>query len=134
MDAFTEKRKEREDMHLHKLADILSFHEVAIGGTLPQTEYYREKLKRLHPMQMLSLNILLPLYEISFSYVTVRGNYRQAKKYAFLADYNDVDFEAELLLRNWISEQNTRKPYRKISNVQILEIQKIAYGILDIQS
>ena len=68
MDAFTEKRKEREDMHLHKLADILSFHEVAIGGTLPQTEYYREKLKRLHPMQMLSLNILLPLYEISFSY------------------------------------------------------------------
>lgn len=134
MDAFTEKRKEREDMHLHKLADILSFHEVAIGGTLPQTEYYREKLKRLHPMQMLSLNILLPLYEISFSYMTVRGNCRQAKKYAFLADYNDVDFEAELLLRNWISEQNTRKPYRKISNVQILEIQKIAYGILDIQS
>ena len=74
-------------MHLHKLADLLSFHEVAVGGTLPQTEYYREKLKRLHPMQMLSSNILLPLYEISLSYMTVRGNYRQAKKYAFLAEY-----------------------------------------------
>lgn len=121
-------------MHLHKLAYLLSFHEVAIGGTLPMTQYYRAKLKTLHPTQMLSTNISLPLYEISFSYVTVRGNYRQAKKYAFLADYNDVDFEAELLLRNWISEQNTRKPYRKISNVQILEIQKIAYGILDIRS
>ena len=57
MDVFTEKRKERENMHLHKLADLLSFHEVAVGGTLPQTEYYREKLKRLHPMQMLSSNI-----------------------------------------------------------------------------
>ena len=56
-------------MHLHKLTDLLSFHEVAVGGTLPQTEYYREKLKRLHPMQMLSSNILLPLYEISFSYI-----------------------------------------------------------------
>ena len=40
MDVFTEKRKERENMHLHKLADLLSFHEVAVGGTLPQTEYY----------------------------------------------------------------------------------------------
>ena len=88
-------------MHLHKLTDLLSFHEVAVGGTLPQTEYYREKLKRLHPMQMLSSNILLPLYEISFSYMTVRGNYRQAKKYAFLAEYSEVDFEAELLLKDW---------------------------------
>ena len=134
MDVFTEKRKERENMHLHKLTDLLSFHEVAVGGTLSQTEYYREKLKRLHPMQMLSSNILLPLYEISFSYMTVRGNYRQAKKYAFLAEYSEVDFEAELLLKDWIAEQNARKPYRKISNVQILEIQKIAYGILDIRS
>ena len=97
-------------MHLHKLTDLLSFHEVAVGGTLPQTEYYREKLKRLHPMQMLSSNILLPLYEISFSYMTVRGNYRQAKKYAFLAEYSEVDFEAELLLKDWIAEQNARKP------------------------
>lgn len=115
-------------MHLHKLADLLSFHEVAVGGTLPQTEYYREKLKRLHPMQMLSSNILLPLYEISLSYMTVRGNYRQAKKYAFLAEYSEVDFEAELLLKDWIAEQNARKPYRKISNVQILEIQKLRMG------
>ena len=91
-------------------------------------------MKRLHPMQMLSLNILLPLYEISFSYMTVRGNCRQAKKYAFLAEHSEVDFEAELLLKDWISEQNARKPYRKISNVKILEIQKIAYGRLDIQS
>lgn len=65
---------------------------------------------------------------------TGRGNYRQAKKYAFLAEYSEVDFEAELLLKDWIAEQNARKPYRKISNVQILEIQKIAYGILDIRS
>ena len=100
-------------MHLHKLADLLSFHEVAVGGTLPQTEYYREKLKRLHPMQMLSSNILLPLYEISLSYMTVRGNYRQAKKYAFLAEYSEVDFEAELLLKDWIAEQNARKPMYK---------------------
>lgn len=92
-------------MHLHKLADLLSFHEVAVGGTLPQTEYYREKLKRLHPMQMLSSNILLPLYEISLSYMTVRGNYRQAKKYAFLAEYSEVDFEAELLLKDWIATE-----------------------------
>ena len=99
-------------MHLHKLTDLLSFHEVAVGGTLPQTEYYREKLKRLHPMQMLSSNILLPLYEISFSYMTVRGNYRQAKKYAFLAEYSEVDFEAELLLKDWIAEQNARKPFQ----------------------
>ena len=37
---------------------------------------------------------------------------------------SEVDFEAELLLKDWIAEQNARKPYRKISNVQILEIRK----------
>ena len=81
MDVFTEKRKERENMHLHKLADLLSFHEVAVGGTLPQTEYYREKLKRLHPMQMLSSNILLPLYEISLS--DSKGKLQAGEKICF---------------------------------------------------
>lgn len=121
-------------MYLRKLADVLLFQEVAINGTLPQTQYYREKLKEMHPMQMLSTKLTLPLYQIPFSYVTLRGNYRQAKKYAFFTEHSEVDFEAELLLKDWILEENRRKPYRRISNVQILEVQKIAYGILEIQS
>jgi len=38
MDAFTEKRKECEYMQLHKLVDLLSLDEVAIGGILTRAE------------------------------------------------------------------------------------------------
>lgn len=54
-----------------------------------------------------------------------KGNTGMKNMRAFLAEYSEVDFEAELLLKDWIAEQNARKPYRKISNVQILEIQKL---------
>ena len=121
-------------MHLHKLADLLSFHEVAVGGTLPQTEYYREKLKRLHPMQMLSSNILLPLYEISLSYMTVRGNYRQAKKYAFLAEYSEVDFEAETFIKGLDCGTECQKTLPQNFQCTNSGNSKIAYGILDIRS
>ena len=52
-------------MHLHKIADFMNFREAAIGGTIPETEKYREMLKKMHPLQMLSSNIVIPLFEIS---------------------------------------------------------------------
>ena len=57
-------------MHLHKIADFMNFREAAIGGTIPETAKYREMLKKMHPLQMLSSNIVIPLFEISYSYTT----------------------------------------------------------------
>ena len=95
-------------MHLHKIADFMNFREAAIGGTIPETAKYREMLKKMHPLQMLSSNIVIPLFEISYSYTTIRGNHKNAKY--LVEDYN------------------RQRPYRKISNVQILEIRIISFG------
>ena len=58
---------------IHKFADIASFAEIGIGGNLPATEEYREFIKKLHPTQFLTGRLTAPLYEVEYSYVTVRG-------------------------------------------------------------
>jgi len=115
-------------MHLHKFADIAIFHEIGIGGTFPETVKYRDFLKKLHPSQLLSSMVSVPIYEVEYSYYTKRGNYRVARKYGFLPEHENLDFQIEMLLNDWVEEQNKRKPYRKISNVEILEIRSIAYA------
>ena len=67
-------------MHIHRFADMASFREIGIGGTLPATEEYREFLKRLHPSQILNGQLSVPLYEVEYVYTTIRGNERKAKK------------------------------------------------------
>lgn len=119
-------------MHLHKIADFMNFREAAIGGTIPETAKYREMLKKMHPLQMLSSNIVIPLFEISYSYTTIKGNHKNAKKYVFLQDHEEIDIEIELLMKDWVEDYNRQRPYRKISNVQILEIRIISFGSISI--
>lgn len=105
------------------------FDEIAIGGTLPKTETYRSFLKKLHPAQFLNSEIRIPIYEIMYSYLTMRGNYRIGKKYMFLRTEHEYDdMEVEMALNDWVEKANREKPYRKISNVNILEIKPIVYA------
>lgn len=121
-------------MHIHKFADLAQFDEAGIGGTLPATEVYRELLKKLHPSQMLTARISIPLYEIQYAYLTARHNYRTAVKYLFLSmDHEDFDMEAEMVLSDWVSDFNRTHPYRQISNVKILEIRRVAYAEIPLQ-
>lgn len=118
-------------MHMHKFADLASFAEIGIGGTLPATEEYRDFIKKLHPSQLLTGRLSTPLYRVEYSYETVRGNFRQARKYILLRlEHEDVDLEIEMILNDWVEDHNSRRPYRRISNVSILEIRPIAYATL----
>lgn len=120
-------------MHIHKFADMAVFHEVGIGGTLPAGERYRGLIKKLHPSQILTGYISVPLYEVTYSYHTVRGNYRVANKYMLLRlVHEDVDFEIDMVLRDWVESRNKAHPYRLISNVDILEIKLIAYATISL--
>lgn len=120
-------------MHIHKFADLAVFDEAGVGGTLPATAEYREFMKKLHPAQFLTGRLTAPLLEIRYSYVTHRGNHRTAKKYLILRSiHEEVDFEIDMILRDWVDEQNKARPYRKISNVQILEINLIAYATISL--
>lgn len=118
-------------MHIHKFADIASFAEIGIGGNLPATEEYREFIKKLHPTQFLTGRLTAPLYEVEYSYVTVRGNYRKAYKYILLRlEHDDLDLEIEMIFSDWVEELNRKCPYRRIINAQILKITPIAYATI----
>lgn len=118
-------------MHIHKFADMARFDEIAIGGTLPATEEYRDFLKKLHPTQILNGRVVIPFYEVVYSYRTVRGNERTGKKYVLLRqEHEDSDMEIEMLLRSWVESRNMERPYRRISNVKILDIQPMAYATI----
>lgn len=118
-------------MHIHKYADLSSFDEIGIGGNLPATEKYRDFIKKLHPSQILTGRLTVPFYEVEYSYITKRGNFRTAKKYILLRlEHEDVNFEIDMELRDWVEEQNRKHPYRKISNVDILEIRPLAYATI----
>ena len=118
-------------MHIHKFADIASFAEIGVGGNLPATEEYREFIKKLHPTQLLTGRLTAPLYEVEYSYVTVRGNYRKAYKYILLRlEHDDLDLEIEMIFSDWVEELNRKCPYRRILNAQILKIKPIAYATI----
>ena len=118
-------------MHIHKFADIASFAEIGVGGNLPATEEYREFIKKLHPTQFLTGRLTAPLYEVEYSYVTVRGNYRKAYKYILLRlEHDDLDLEIVMIFSDWVEELNRKCPYRRILNAQILKIKPIAYATI----
>lgn len=118
-------------MHIHKFADIASFAEIGVGGNLPATEEHREFIKKLHPTQFLTGRLTAPLYEVEYSYVTVRGNYRKAYKYILLRlEHDDLDLEIEMIFSDWVEELNRKCPYRRILNAQILKIKPIAYATI----
>ena len=118
-------------MHIHKFADIASFAEIGVGGNLPATEEYREFIKKLHPTQFLTGRLTAPLYEVEYSYVTVRGNYRKAYKYILLRlEHDDLDLEIEMIFSDWVEELNRKCPYRRILNAQIIKIKPIAYATI----
>lgn len=118
-------------MHIHKFADIASFAEIGVGGNLPATEEYREFIKKLHPTQFLTGRLTAPLYEVEYSYVTVRENYRKAYKYILLRlEHDDLDLEIEMIFSDWVEELNRKCPYRRILNAQILKIKPIAYATI----
>ena len=118
-------------MHIHKFADIASFAEIGVGGNLPATEEYREFIKKLHPTQFLTGRLTAPLYEVEYSYVTVRGNYRKAYKYILLRlEHDDLDLEIEMIFSDWVEELNRKCPYRRILNAQLLKITPIAYATI----
>lgn len=120
-------------MHIHKFADLAVFDEVGIGGNLPATEEYREFIKKLHPAQILTGYLSAPFYEVRYSYITSRGNYRTANKYMLLRQvHEDVDVEIDMAMQDWVNGRNKAHPYRKISNVEILEIKLIAYATISL--
>lgn len=78
-----------------------------------------EEFKDIHPKQLISEVIPIPVWKIHYSYHTVRGNPKEANKY-IIKDENAWDC-IDNEFNHYIQEQNEKYPERKLSNVEILD-------------
>lgn len=78
-----------------------------------------EEFKNIHPKQLISELIPIPVWKIRYFYYTARGNPKEADKY-ILDNENAWDRIEDEFMR-YIEEQNEKYPERKLSNVKILD-------------
>ena len=78
-----------------------------------------ESFKNIHPKQLISEEIPIPVWKIHYSYYTARGNPKEADKY--ILDNENAWDRIEDIFRKYIEEQNEKHPERKLSNVKILD-------------
>ena len=76
-----------------------------------------DEFKNIHPRQLISEEIPIPVWKIHYSYYTARGNPKEADKYILDNEYawdriEDIFFD-------YIEEQNEKYPERRLSNVII---------------
>lgn len=78
-----------------------------------------EEFKKCHPKQIISEDVLIPIWKVEYKYNTARGNPKTATKYLFLEEsaWDIIDNE----FMNYIESLNERHPERELSNVEILD-------------
>lgn len=87
---------------------------------------------KANPKQFISQEIIVPVWAIKYSYTTQRNNLKEAIKYIFLGE-NDWDLIDNVFF-SYIEDFNNRYPYKKISNVKILDAEYIGKMFLPIEN
>lgn len=89
------------------------------------------EFKKAHPKQLISSEIPIPIWKITYRYSTQRNNIKTAVKYAIL-DENSWDL-IDSEFQNHISEINEKHPERKVSNVEILDTEFMGEVFLQLE-
>lgn len=89
------------------------------------------ELKECHSKQIISTEIPVPIWRYKYSYKTNRGNSKTAIKYIIRdeSDWDVVDIE----FNNYIKEFNDKNPERKLSNVEILDVEFMGKVYLELE-
>lgn len=90
-----------------------------------------DEFKSIHPKQLISLEIPVPIWKIHYSYCTARGNPKKADKY--IIDYESAWDRVDNTFMQHIKEQNEKYPERKLSNVEILDSFFMGEVILELE-
>lgn len=80
-----------------------------------------EEFKQCHPKQIISEEVAIPIWKINYKYDTARGNPKTATKYLFLEESACDMVDNEFM--NHIKFINEKYPERKLSNVEILDVE-----------
>ena len=90
-----------------------------------------EEFKNIHPKQLIGDYIPIPVWRMHYSYVTARGNPKEADKY-IIRDSTAWDY-VEDEFKRYIEEQSRKYPERKLSNVEILDCTFMGTAILELE-
>lgn len=93
-------------------------------------ENIRKKLMNIHPKNFIKTRISHPVYRVTVSYETDRGNHKESEKYMILDSpaYEEYeDFWADMFVRDYEEEHR-----RKIKNLEICNIDYIGDAVLTI--
>lgn len=73
----------------------------------------------IHPKQLISEEIPIPVWKVHYSYDTARGNPKEADKFIIREEgaWDCIDNQ----FNSYIQSQNEKYPERKLSNVEILD-------------
>lgn len=88
----------------------------------------KKKLSELHPLNFIKTKVTLPVYQITMSYFTDNGNYKETDKYMVmdnLADAEYSDMWSDMFARDYAEK------YR-LKDLQILNIEHICDAVLPI--
>lgn len=105
------------------------------------TEEVKATLKDMHPSMIIGSGVLgMTVYKVSYSYHTIRGNYREGYKMLFLKEGDPINFlegfERDIMIEGrmqiYFDNFNFKYPFRAISNVQILDVVQYANAELNI--
>lgn len=91
----------------------------------------KEKLKSVHPENLLSTKLILPVYQINISYTTEKGNYRTADKYMIMNSEKDNAY-FNFWLDMFVNDYNDNHPKHRMNNPNINSVKKICEAVLPI--
>lgn len=90
------------------------------------------EVKAAHPKQVISNEIEIPVWKISYKYLTQRNNEKEAVKYLLNkseAEWDGVENDFKWYINNF----NESNPDRQLSNVEILDIEYLDKLIIDLE-
>ena len=89
------------------------------------------EIKEAHPKQIISTEVPIPVWKVTYKYKTNRNNLKSATKYIILNE-NGWDL-VDSIFKKHIEEENRKHPERKISNVAILDTEFLGEVFLQLE-
>lgn len=89
------------------------------------------EFKEAHPKQIISTEIPIPVWKVTYKYKTNRNNDKTAIKYLILEE-NDWDIVDRDFMKH-IEEENRKHQERKVSNVAILDTEFLGEVFLQLE-
>lgn len=88
----------------------------------------KQKLSELHPLNFIKTKVTLPVYQITMSYSTENGNYKETDKYMVMdnsCENEYSDFWADMFIKDYAEKYH-------LKDLQILGIKHICDAVLPI--